>query len=111
MELTNLITIHSTEEFDKEIKNSDAVFVDFYAERCGPCKMFAPIVDQFAEKHADWKVLKIDVDENEELARRYEVFSIPTQIIFVKGEIKFQDVGVRSLEDLEDIIKGEEGDI
>lgn len=105
MNLSNLITIHSPEEFEKELQNSEQVFVDFYADRCGPCQVFSPIVDQFAEKHPDWKVLKINIDENEELAQKYEIFSIPSQIIFIKRENKFQDVGVRSLEEIESIME------
>ena len=70
--------------FDAEVlKSEKPVVVDFYADWCGPCKMMAPLLDRLAEELADQlKVVKINIDEQEELAVRYRIMSIPTMIIF-----------------------------
>ena len=73
--------IHAnTQEFKDLVSNNEVVFVDFFANWCGPCKMLAPIVEQFADKHPEVKVVKIDVDQEQSLAMEYQVQSIPTLI-------------------------------
>ena len=63
--------------FEDEVLNSDkTVLIDFYADWCGPCKMQSPVVDQIAEERADIKVGKVNVDDNPELAEKYEIMSI-----------------------------------
>ena len=83
--------------FDEEIKGAErAVLVDFWAEWCGPCKMIAPILDEIAKDHADKLAIgKINVDENLELARRFDVMSIPTLILFKEGEAQLRIVGAK----------------
>jgi len=83
--------------FDEEIKaSSEPVLVDFWAEWCGPCKMVAPILDEIVTEQAGkLKLGKIDIDENLELARRFEVMSIPTMILFKDGEPKLRIVGAK----------------
>ena len=78
----------NSENFEKEVLNSDKpVLVDFYADWCGPCKMMAPIIEEIAEElQGKAKVGKINVDENQELAMKYEVMSIPTLIIYKNGK-------------------------
>ena len=78
----------TTENFSTEVLASDkVVLVDFYADWCGPCRMVAPVVEQIAEEYADRAVVgKLNVDENEEIAVRYGVMSIPTLIAFKNGE-------------------------
>ena len=80
------IEIKSAAQFNEEIK-SDKVLVDFYATWCGPCKMVAPIIAQIASEHPELKVLKIDVDENPDLAMKYNVNSIPTMLHIQNGQV------------------------
>ena len=83
--------------FEKEVlKSETTVVVDFYADWCGPCKMMSPIIDKIAEENIDIKVGKLNVDEAQEIAVRYNVMSIPTIILFKNG-IEFKRlVGVTS---------------
>ncbi|MBO0692431.1 MAG: thioredoxin [Acidimicrobiaceae bacterium] len=83
--------------FDEEIKASaEPVLVDFWAEWCGPCKMVSPILDEIAsENSGKLRLGKINIDENLELARRFEVMSIPTMILFKDGEPQLRIVGAK----------------
>lgn len=80
------------------LDNSGTVFVDFYAEWCGPCKMTSPIIEELAQQMNNVKFVKINVDQNPELASTYSVFSIPTVVIFKKGQPVSQFVGALSKE-------------
>jgi len=83
--------------FDEEVgAASEAVIVDFWAEWCGPCKMIAPVLDEIATEQAGKvKVAKLNVDDNPDLARRFDVMSIPTLIVFKDGEPKKRLVGAK----------------
>jgi len=84
--------------WETEVMNSQIpVFVDFWAEWCGPCRMVSPVVEELAGEYAG-KVnfVKVNVDENNELASRYNVFSIPTLALFNKGQVVAQQVGAAS---------------
>ncbi len=84
--------IANTKEFDESIKEGK-VLVDFYAIWCGPCKMLAPIVEKVIEENPEVTLLRVDVDQNEELARRYGIVSIPTLIYFKDGVQSNQSIG------------------
>ena len=90
--------LENIEEFDNIIKNK--VLVDFYADWCGPCRMLAPVL----EKLTDIEILKVNVDEFQEIANRYGVMSIPTLILFENGEEKAKAIGLKSKEEIEKMI-------
>lgn len=93
------------DNFEEEVLNSkEPVLVDFYADWCGPCKMMAPVVEELAnELHGKGKVGKINVDQNQDLAMKYNVMSIPTLIIFKEGKEVSRFVGVT---DKKELLKG-----
>ncbi len=77
----------SEENFEKEVtKYEGTVLVDFYADWCGPCKMMSPIIDEISNE-VEAKVFKVNVDENMNLAEKFEIMSIPTIIVFKNGEV------------------------
>ena len=81
--------------FDEEVLQSEkTVLIDFYADWCGPCKMQSPVIDKIAEERQDIKVGKINVDENQDLASRYGIMSIPTLIIIKNGEVLDKFIGL-----------------
>ena len=84
------------ENFQNEVINSSKpVLLDFYADWCGPCRMVSPIVDEIAEERTDIKVGKINVDEENELAATFGVYSIPTLVVIKNGKIVNQALGAR----------------
>jgi len=98
---------HATKDtFQKEVvEHKGVVMVDFYADWCGPCKVSAPIIDQLSEEIKDVKFVKVNVDESQELAGKYSVFSIPTFLVFKDGAVKNQFVGAHSKESFEEEIR------
>ena len=85
--------------FKQEVlEKKGLVFVDFHAEWCGPCKMTGPIIDQLAGETSDVTFVKVDVDQNANLASQYSVFSIPTFIVFKDGKVVNQFVGAMGKE-------------
>ncbi len=90
-----------SQDFEKEVLNSQTtVLVDFFATWCGPCKMMSPIIENIAEENSNVKVVKIDVDKNQDLAMKYSVMSIPTIIIFKNGKPTATFVGVKDKQDI-----------
>jgi len=94
-----MLKVNRENDFKKEVlEHQGLVFVDFYADWCGPCKITSPIIEELANEVADIKFVKVNVDEASELASQYEVFSIPTFIIFKNGQVVHQFVGAKSKE-------------
>ncbi|MDH4358914.1 MAG: thioredoxin [Candidatus Berkelbacteria bacterium] len=89
-------------DFDKKVKKSGKpVLVDFFASWCGPCQMMAPIIEELAEEIKDKaEIYKVDVDQETELASKFQIISIPTILIFKDGKITDQLNGVVSKEEL-----------
>ncbi len=88
------VTFNSDNFEDEVLKSDIPVLVDFYADWCGPCKMMAPIVDQIAEEYnGKVKVGKLNVDDSNDIAGKYQVMSIPTFLVFKDGEVAEKVVG------------------
>ena len=82
--------------FNQEVLNSDKpVLMDFWAPWCGPCRMVVPLVEEIAKERSDIKVVKINVDEEQELAMQFGVMSIPTLVVMKNGKIVNQVTGAR----------------
>lgn len=82
--------------FNQEVLNSDKpVLMDFWAPWCGPCRMVVPLVEEIAKERSDIKVVKINVDEEQELAMQFGVISIPTLVVMKNGKIVNQVTGAR----------------
>lgn len=94
------------QNFEKDVLKSDKpVIVDFYADWCGPCKMMSPVMDELSDKYKEkMNFFKCNVDENENIAQKYNIMSIPAIFIFSNGEIVKKFVGAQSKKDLEDAI-------
>ena len=105
----HIITL-SDGTFDETIKGADTpILVDFWAEWCGPCKMIAPVLEEIASEHtATLQIAKLNVDENPDVARRFDVMSIPTLLVFKDGEPVKRLVGAKGkgqlLQDLAEFV-------
>lgn len=89
------------EKFNEMINGEQLTLVDFFATWCGPCKMMHPILEQLKEKMGDdIRILKVDVDKNEALSMQYRIQSVPTLMLFKKGEMLWRQNGAMSLNDL-----------
>ena len=96
------ITELNNENFEKEVLQSQkTVLIDFWASWCGPCRMMSPVVDNIAETMSEQvKVCKVNIDENQELAEKYQDMTIPTFLIIKNGKESARTIGVQPKEDI-----------
>ena len=100
------VTTLTEKNFEQEVLKSDKpVLIDFWASWCGPCRMLSPMVDELAEEHSEFKFCKVNVDEEEKLAKNFGIMSIPTLIVFKNGEQKAKNIGAVPKDAILELIK------
>ena len=99
------ITYLTEETYGPITTGSEAAVVDFYADWCGPCQALSPIVEEVAGEVEGVKVGKVDVDDQDKLARKYKIFSIPTLLVFKNGEVAQRSVGAVPKEKILEMLK------
>lgn len=93
------------DNFESEVLNSPLpVLIDFYADWCGPCRMLGPVIDEIAEEATDFKVGKINIDEQPELTTKYQVMSVPTLVVIKNGEVVNRVTGVTPKQKILDML-------
>ena len=96
----------NSQEFEELIKEEKPTLVDFFATWCGPCRMLSPILEQVEQgANGEFKIVKMDVDESYDVAKKFGIMSVPTMIIFKNGEEQEKIVGLRQKTQIEEAIK------
>ncbi len=96
----------TSENFEKEVVQSEVpVLIDFWAAWCGPCRMLSPLVEEIAEETTEFKVCKVDVDDQMALAERHNVMSIPTLVVYKDGKEMNRSLGYISKEEIYQLMK------
>jgi len=103
-----VITITKDNYENEVVKSDKPVLLDFWATWCGPCRMVSPVVDQISEEHPEYKVGKVNVDEEGELAMMFKVSGIPTLVAMKGGEVAGKQVGVHSKQEILTMMKSAE---
>lgn len=95
--MTGSVRTLTGDTFDETVQGADgALVVDFWAEWCGPCKMIAPVLEELANEHPEHlHIAKLNVDEHPDVARRYDVMSIPTLLVFHEGQLRKRLIGAK----------------
>lgn len=97
----------TTENFENEVLKADQpVLVDFWASWCGPCQMLLPVIEELAGEVTDAKICKVNVDEQQQLAEKYGIMTIPTLAVFKDGKVSNKSVGVISKDQIVKLIHG-----
>ncbi len=100
------VLVIDKDNFENEVlKSEKTVLLDFWASWCGPCRMVSPIVDEIAEEYPEYKVGKVNVDEQPELASAFEVMSIPSLFVLKDGKIVNSSVGAKPKAQILDMLK------
>ena len=100
------VKVITKENFESEVlQASGKVLIDFWAAWCGPCQMMSPIVDEFAKNHSEIKVGKVNIDEEPELAEKFNVEVIPTLKLFYTGKVVNESVGVIPPQKIEELLR------
>ena len=100
-----MANVFTTENFEKEVLQSDVpVLVYFWATWCMPCKMLAPVIEEIAAEADGYKVGKVDVDQEPELAQKYRIMSIPSILVFKNGKVAASTVGVQPKAALKELL-------
>lgn len=109
-EAEHITVIEVTDEtFEEEVLNSDKpVLIDFYANWCVPCRMFSPIVEEVAQENSNIKVVKVNVDESQEITTKYQVMSMPTLVVLENGTEVTRSIGIISKSEILDMINGKD---
>ena len=95
----------NSKNFENEVTKSDtSVVVDFYANWCGPCRMLRPILEELSEEVTNYKFASVNIDEEDELAQKYGIFSIPCLVVIKNGKEVARSVGLKGKEDLKQIL-------
>lgn len=98
--------IITSEQFEEKVlKNKKFVIVDFFANWCGPCKMLMPVLEEIDQEFDQVDIVKVNIDQDEELAKKFGVLSIPTLIFFSNGEEVEKTIGYRQKSQIQEIIK------
>ena len=100
----SVVEIKENEFVEKIKKSKNKVIIDCYANWCGPCRMLSPILDEISDENKNYDFYKLDIDEAEEISKKYGIMSIPTLLIFENNELKDKIIGLKSKEELNNIL-------